>query len=217
LLTIIADVARTGKACLLLTGRYPVLELKEMLTEFSVNDAELNDFMRKCYSLNPNWLTQPQMEILYRRLGGNYRFLEFFYEGWQGDPANVDRIFKELDQFEAAAEKRTAETLQKMAQNLIFDRLWQQVGPLEQALVPLLANFELPVTDLAFEMQMPDGEIIPALSRLHELTLIQVDWDREIDVLYYFMPPLVKTLVQPYLPKAMPPHFMNRPGTITCM
>lgn len=83
-----------------------------------------------------------------------------------------------------------------MAENLIFDNLWQKAGADEQTLAKELANFELPVIDVVFRMLGYDHATLESLGRLQDLTLIQVYLDRETGLVYYFMPPLVKKLLE---------------------
>ncbi|UCH97201.1 MAG: tetratricopeptide repeat protein, partial [Candidatus Aminicenantes bacterium] len=194
-LHIIRDAVQNPHIYTLVTGRYPLKELARELEPIDLIDIDLSDFIRKCYNLGLTGLSQQQMEFLYKSLGGNFRMLEFFHRAFSRDPGNIDRVFAGLEAFRAEARKHTEAALQEMAENLIFDNLWQKAGAGEQALAKELACFELPVIDVVFRMLGYDHAPMEFLGRLQDLTLIQVYLDRETGLVYYFMPALVKKLL----------------------
>ncbi len=195
-LAVIARAARHPKIQSILTGRFPVKELQDEVDVFDVNDIDLNDFIRKCYNLGLSHLSQKQMEFLFRTLGGNFRTLEFFYRDFAAEPENMRRAYADLESFTSAATPYSEQALREMAENLIFDRLWQQLPGAELDLATTLYRFALPVTETALRLQGYGDPLMPKLKRLQDLTLVQIYWDREASLLYYFMPPLVKNLWQ---------------------
>jgi len=212
-LAIIKHAVQQRKIHTILTGRYPVKEMEEELNGFDLNDIELNDFIRKCYNLGFKNLAQTQMEFLYHALGGNFRMLEFFHRAFAKRPENMDRVFKDLDTFKSGTRKYTEQALQEMAKDLIFDQLWESTNSAERTLAKTLCHLELPVTELAFRLQGYEGNLYENLARLSELTLLQVYLDRETNLLYYFMPPLVKNLlVRRGVIEKMPPSFHETSG-----
>jgi tetratricopeptide (TPR) repeat protein len=212
-LHIIRDAVQNPHIYTLVTGRYPLKELAEELEPIDLNDIDLSDFIRKCYNLGLTGLSQRQMEFLYKSLGGNFRMLEFFHRAFTRDPGSIDRVFANLEAFREQAQKNTETALQEMAENLIFDNLWQKAGADEQTLAKELANFELPVIDVVFRMLGYDHAPLESLGRLQDLTLIQVYLDRETGLVYYFMPPLVKKLLERRgLLEEMPVQFHEQAG-----
>lgn len=195
-LAMIKYAIQHGQIYTILTGRYPVKELEEELNVFDLNDIDLNDFIRKCYNLGLKKLAQPQMEFCYQVLGGNFRMLEFFHRAFAQRPENMDRVFKDLKSFKSETKKYTEQALQQMAEDLIFDQLWEGINPGERTLARALYHFELPVTELAFHLQGYGDDLYENLARLNDLTLLQVYLNRGINLLYYFTPPLVKNLLQ---------------------
>jgi tetratricopeptide (TPR) repeat protein len=195
-LHIIWDAVLNPQIHTLVTGRYPLKELAEELEPIDLNDIDLSDFIRKCYNLGLTGLSQGQMEFLYKSLGGNFRMLEFFHRAFTRDPGNINRVFAGLEAFREQAKKYTEAALQEMAENLIFDNLWQKSGADEQKPAKELACFELPVIDVVFRMMGYDPVPLESLGRLQDLTLIQVYLDREAGLVYYFMPVLVKKLLE---------------------
>jgi hypothetical protein len=211
-LRIIRGAVQSPQIYTLVTGRYPLQELAGQLETFDLNDIDLNDFIRKCYNLGLTGLSQGQMEFLYQTLGGNFRMLEFFYRAFtrEGSPGMT---FDGLGTFQRQVREYTGTALQEMAENLIFHRLWQKSGEQVQALAKELAGFELPVMDVVFRMVGYDLVPRESLGRLLDLTLIQVYLDRETGLVYYFMPALVKRLLERrgWLEK-MPEQFHEQAG-----
>ncbi|MEW6619028.1 MAG: tetratricopeptide repeat protein [bacterium] len=192
-LSVMAYAAKHPKIFTIFTCRYPIKELEEALISFDLNDIELNDFIRKCYNLELK-LDQNQMEFLYQAIGGNFRYIEFFHKAFSKADKEMD---KTLEEFEEKDREVTKEVLQKMAENLIFDRLWEKTCPKEKELANLLYHFSLPVIETAFHLQGYPADALKApLEHLKDLTLIQVYLDRELSLVYYFMPPLVKNLLK---------------------
>ncbi|MGD2092437.1 MAG: tetratricopeptide repeat protein [Candidatus Aminicenantes bacterium] len=212
-LRIIREAVQNPDIYTLVTGRYPLKELAEELEPIDLNDIDLSDFIRKCYNLGLTGLSQRQMEFLHKSLGGNFRTLEFFHRAFTRDPANIDRVFAGLEAFREQAKKYTEAAFREMAENLIFDNLWQKAGADEQTLAKELACFELPVIDVVFRMLGYVPVPLESLGRLQDLTLIQVYLDRETGLVYYFMPALVKKLLerQGWL-EEMPGQFHERAG-----
>jgi tetratricopeptide (TPR) repeat protein len=212
-LHIIRDAVQNPHIYTLVTGRYPLKELAGQLNTIDLNDIDLSDFIRKCYNLGLTGLSQRQMEFLYKSLGGNFRTLEFFHRAFSRDPGNIDRVFENLEAFREEAQKHTEAALQEMAENLIFDNLWQKAGADEQTLTKELACFELPVIDVVFRLLGYGLAPLESLGLLQNLTLIQVYLDRETGLVYYFMPPLVKNLLERRgLIEEMPVHFHEQAG-----
>ena len=212
-LHIIRDAVQNPRIYTLVTGRYPLKELAEELGPIDLKDIDLSDFIRKCYNLGLTRLSQRQMEFLYKSLGGNFRMLEFFHRAFTRDPGSIDRVFAGLEAFREQAKKYTEAALQEMAENLIFENLWQKAGAEEQKPAKELANFELPVIDVVFRMLGYDPAPLESLGRLQDLTLIQVYLDRETGLVYYFMPPLVKKLLERRgLLEEMPVQFHEQAG-----
>ncbi len=195
-LHIIRDAVQNPHIYTLVTGRYPLKELAGELESVDLNDIDLSDFIRKCYNLGLTRLSQRQMEFLYKSLGGNFRTLEFFHRAFSRDPDNIDSVFAGLETFREEAQKHTETALQEMAENLIFGNLWQRAGVDEQTLAKELACFELPVIEVVFRLLGYSRAPLESLGRLQDLTLIQVYLDWETGLVYYFMPPLVKKLLE---------------------
>ena len=173
----------------IITGRYPIKELKGKIQTFDLGDVELNDFIRKAYNLGLENLNQQQLETLYKMLGGNFRMLEFFHQAFRSKPENAKYIFK-------AAGQSADLALQKMAESLVFGTLLNRLTDKEKELLPALYVYTLPITRRAFDVQNFPVNFPDKLLRLRELTLIQIYLDRETGLIYYFMPPLVKSLLQ---------------------
>lgn len=194
-LHIIREAVQNPQIHTLVTGRFPLQELAGQLETFDLNDIGLGDFIRKCYNLGLTGLTQQQMEFLYQTLGGNFRMLEFFHRAFnrEGSPAVK---FDSLETFRQQIREYTGTALREMAENLIFDRLWQKAGEQVQTLAKELACFDLPVIDVVFRKLGYDPVPLESLGRLRDLTLIQVYLDRETGLVYYFMPALVKKLLE---------------------
>ncbi|MEK9149126.1 MAG: tetratricopeptide repeat protein, partial [Candidatus Desantisbacteria bacterium] len=215
-LSVMAHAAQHHQIFTILTCRYPVKEkeLASTLTPFDLGDIELNDFIRKCYNLELN-LNQQQMEFLFRAIGGNFRYIEFFHRAFSETPdEEMKKALADIKSFEVETERLTSQTLQQMAENLIFDRLWEKTGSKEQELANLLYHFTLPVIETAFHLQSyPTDDLKETLDHLNDLTLIQVYLDRELNLNYYFMPPLVKNLLSRIQAIAkMPAQFHEKAG-----
>jgi len=180
----------------IVTGRYPIKELNGEIKTFDLGDIELNDFIRKAYNLGLENLSQQQLETLYKMLGGNFRMLEFFHRAFHRNSANVGKIFKDAERFEKEAKKSTDQALMEMAENLVFKTLLEQLEDKEKDVLPALYFYTLPVTRRAFDLQKFPADFPATLLRLQDLTLAQIYLDRETGLIYYFMPPLVKSLLK---------------------
>ena len=195
-LQVIAHAMLNSNAYVILTDRYEIPELKDAVSLFSLKDISRNDFIRKCLQLKLENLTIPQMETLYQTLGGNFRSLEFFHSAYAKDEENLKRVFKDIEQFRQHTKKYTDEALQKMADNLIFKDLWAGCGKEAQKLARQMYHYQLPVTEVAFSVQGWKDSLQPCLQELFRRTLIQVYYDREAELYYFYMPPLVKELTE---------------------
>ncbi len=197
-LAIINYSARHPKIHTIVTGRYLIQELDGLFKEFDLKDIDRNDFTRKCYDLKLFILNEERMEFLYKSVGGNFRFVEFFVKAFVDDGNNLKTDFANFESFAKEIEKAKDQALPEMDsfKKFIFEKLWQKLDSDEQEIAQILYHFSLPVIDIAFELQGFAEATKTKLQRLKELTLIQVYWDRETDLIYYFMPPLVKNLLE---------------------
>jgi tetratricopeptide (TPR) repeat protein len=197
-LAIMDTSARHTRIHTVVTGRYPIKEIEGLFKEFDLKDIDFNDFTRKCYNLKLWNLNEERMDFLYKSVGGNFRFVEFFVKAFVDDGINLRTDFADFESFVKEIEKAKDQALPEMDsfKNFIFEKIWQKLDSDEQEIAQILYHFTLPVIDIAFELQGFDKSIKAKLQRLKELTLIQVYWDRETDLIYYFMPPLVKNLLE---------------------
>ncbi|MCP4131213.1 MAG: tetratricopeptide repeat protein, partial [bacterium] len=195
-LEIIAHAARQEKSFTIITGRYPLKELDKELETFDLNDIDLNDFTRKSYNLELTNLTHQQVSFLFDKLGGNFRMLEFFHRAFSKEPENMKKVFEDIEALEGGMDTYAAKALAEMAEDLLFDSLWERAAPEEQELAKALFYFEIPVIDVAFSVLGFEDGFHERLRRLNELTLVQVFVDRETDLIFYNMTPLVKSLLE---------------------
>jgi tetratricopeptide (TPR) repeat protein len=90
------------------------------------------------------------------------------------------------------------EVKQRMGQSLLFSRLMALLDPKQRQILELLSNFRVPVLLYALELQPGDpGQQEPvdlpaALEHLHRLTLMEISLDRELQLIYYYVTPIVK-------------------------
>jgi tetratricopeptide (TPR) repeat protein len=197
-LEIIKIITKTQNLCTILTGRYPVNELKQEIAYFDVNDISENDFLRKCSNLGFLRGKRQELELkplitLYKTLGGNYRAVEFFHNIYTENKHKAEDIVKVLEE---KGRELTEQVMRKMAENLIFSSLWSLATDSEKALAEMLCHYTIPVTDMAFCLQGITEDIHPSLVRLKNLTIIQIYRDYTNDLVYFFLPPLVKRLLE---------------------
>ncbi len=209
-LLVMKYIAEHPDIYMLITGRYPIAELK--IKGFDINDVCLNDFIRKCYNLGLKKITQSQLEFLYETIGGNFRMVNFFYQSFAKTPQNIEKAFNDLRVFKKKAKHASKSAIEKMAENLLFNTLWKNTTAQEKELAGLLYHYSLPVTDIAFRVQDYHKSEKTLLS-LCDHTLIQVYLDRETGLIYYHMPPLVKALLKDRLrPAPLPLLFHEKAG-----
>ena len=193
ILKLIEHAMTLPNTLLLLTGRYPVVELESRLSAHSLNDVSQNDFILKCYYLGME-LTFAQAQFLYTVLGGNFRAVEFFFQAFQST-AKKGRAFAQLEAFADASKAATEHALQQMAENLFFTELWNSLSPLGRETAAMLALYDLPVLNIACLVHNPAADD-QVLLDLKNRTLLQAFYDGETELVYYFMPPLVRTLAK---------------------
>ena len=215
---LIAFLGRIQAYPLILTGRYPVLEVTE-LQEVDLNQVAFNDFWQKVQQLRirdlkndlqqaafqsqlqrrPGEKVQPLtfhrvVEMLHRNFGGNYRALELFDRLYREHKGKIPQTLQEL---EALYRERSAEVVQEMSENLVFGALLGELTGEERHCLQLLARFRIPALPLAIDLQ--DALAGPAsapLDRLVELTLAERHLQPLTELTYYYVTPLVKDLLE---------------------
>jgi len=212
LLEAIRAMVNNSRIHAIVTGRYAVPELGEGVANVDLGDVSLNDFWRKLEILGLNGMTESQVTLLYQKLGGNFRALEFFAQVYR-KPEDWDKAFRDLEQFQAAIVQATQETLAHTAQDVYFSKLIERLAPGELRLLRWLYYYQLPVLPKALLMQgakASDGE---RLISLKNRTLIQLYLDRQAQLAYYYVPPLLKELLrQNRLTEEQPLSFFLKAG-----
>lgn len=206
----------THKYYLILTCRYPVPEFKN-LWSLDLNQVSFNDFWKKCNTLEIYRLQEPQpgsgeplkveaapplealIMLLYEACGANYRALEFWDRLGAAHPGTGNELRRRLETFREAMATPRERISEHLGLNLVFAQLPSLLEPETRLILYLLAQFQLPVQSLALQMQVPE-ELIPFLHKtlqsLQELALVEVSLDRELNLPYYYVAPLVKDLLK---------------------
>ncbi len=212
---------------MLLTCRYPVPGFKN-LQSFDLNQVGLTDFWKKCLYLDVGYirihlhekdfmekvkegfLARPGLryievvKLLHETFGGNYRALEFFDIALKEKPGQITVSLDSLEKLRQSTAETAGEVKHRMGQNLLFSQLMSLLTPGQQRVLELLSHFRIPVHRIALELQVQNRPGIqpvdfkPVLESLRRLTLIEVTIDREINVFYYYVTPLVKDLLENY-------------------
>ena len=217
ILEALAFISQNTRSPIIITGRYPILELPE-IEVLNLNAVAYGDFLKKCWQLPLSQLAQklvhnrlgahkrPESDAqipltfdllvqrLHRAFGGNYRALEFFDElrTEKGDEAVLGTLDK-LEDVEKSLHNAAAEVRQKVSTNLVFNELLVLLSPIEKEVVQLLAYFRIPVLPMALGMQRENADFSDALVRLLNITLIECsETDRHN---WYYVTPLVKDLL----------------------
>jgi tetratricopeptide (TPR) repeat protein len=225
-------LCRGGDYHLIITSRYPFTDKGfEHLAPVDLGHVSLNDFWKKCHTLGlelitahfreqraKNGLLQKEgfgfsdiVEYLYETFGGNYRALEWFATKVKEDNGNMAHTLANLDSFREKFKYAEAAVKQKMSQNLIFDELTALLNAEQLLIFYQLAQFQVSVTAMALTMQENAGIDKPtqesALSRLHQLTLMEKSTHPASELVYYYVTPLIKELLHKNLPERFTPAF----------
>ena len=221
---IIDFLCNSGKFHVILTCRYPVPDFKN-LQSFDLNQVGLNDFWKKCINIDVGHIHtylqqeaadreskqggrhQPVMpfidivKLLHQTLGGNYRALEFFNRLLRENPGKIKNILDSMEAFQRGTREAVDEVKQDMGQSLLFSRLMALLKPNQQHILELFSYFRVPVRLYALKWQpgyreQPGSvDLTTTLKHLHQLTLLEISLDRELQVLYYYVTPIVKDLL----------------------
>ncbi len=200
---------------MLLTCRYPVPEAGEV-TDLDLNTVSFNDFLRKCLQLSlrelPQRLREKKLAIssleasnltyravvqwLYDTFGGNYRALEFFDKIYDAEGKRLDEALRSLEDFKDKFSDKKEEVLQQMSRNLLFSELISTLETAERDTLALLANFRIPVLLLALDMQIENDQYAKLLNELAQLTLVEIRPAPASALIYYYVTPLVRELLE---------------------
>ena len=206
---------------LLLTGRYPLADFPEAVP-VDMNTVRFADFWKKCQQLSISQLQKqlPQQkkaeqlsfrqvaEQLHRAFGGNYRALEFFDKLYR---ANESEALASMDKLQEYIGTYSGEVLNQMSENLVFGQLLALLDEPQRRCLGLLAQYRRPVLPLAVEVQEELPNLDGHLERLVALTLLERQrepLDRDSELVYYYVSPIVRTLLEQT--KAALPDFSHR-------
>lgn len=209
---------------MILTCRYPVPGFND-LRSFDLNQVGFNDFWKKCLYIDvgfihiylrekasiekarDGFLARPGVKyidvgkLLHDTFGGNYRALEFFDSLIKENPDKIHESLDSLEKFRISSKEASDQVKNQMSQNLIFSKLMSLLSSDQQRVLELLSHFRIPVQQFALQLQIqcqPDAystEFKTILAALHRLTLIEITINQEIKLLYYYVSPIVKTLL----------------------
>jgi tetratricopeptide (TPR) repeat protein/GTPase SAR1 family protein len=214
---VIDYLCNSRKFHVILTCRYPVPGIRD-LQSFDLNQVGLTDFLKKCLYLDvghihtylqdaagqPNVPFIEIVKLLHRTFGGNYRALEFFNRLLRENPGKIKNALDSLETFQRDSLEAVEEVKQRMGQSLLFSRLMGLLEPGRRQILELLSNFRVPVLLSALKFQsggggrQGPGDLQAALEHLHRLTLMEISLDREIELVYYYVTPIVKDLLAGY-------------------
>ncbi|PHN00723.1 tetratricopeptide repeat protein [Flavilitoribacter nigricans] len=200
---------------IIITGRYPVKEFPTWEI-CHLNNVPFSDFLKKCWQLSFTELfskleqekllwTRFKMEgtknitsvkvaqLLYDTLGGNYRALEFLKETYILDKDNISSLLENLSGLKDNIKK--SEVLNRMSENLVFDRLLAYLNVEDRDTLSILAHFSIPVLPMAVSMQRNNQDRSFVLTRLVNLTFVERHKGPE-GYTWYYVAPLVKDLLK---------------------
>ncbi|MGD2091895.1 MAG: tetratricopeptide repeat protein [Candidatus Aminicenantes bacterium] len=235
--TIIDFLCTSGKFHVILTCRYPVPDVKN-LQSFDLNQVGLNDTWKKCLYIDVGHIHTYLLEaaagkktqglprqpiipfidivkLLHQTFGGNYRALEFFNQLLRANPERIKNALDSLETFQRDSQEAVEEVKQKMGQSLLFSRLMALLEPKQQRILELLSHFRVPVLQHALQMQLEKQEnrepvdLPTTLEHLHRLTLMEIALNRELQVVYYYVTPIVKDLLAGYKKEEEEYHFSH--------
>ncbi|MCP5053361.1 MAG: hypothetical protein GY940_39720, partial [bacterium] len=193
----------------------------------NLNQVGLTDFRKKCFYLDVGHINDylkearaqeeqkgapPQkrvtfmdvVQLLHRTFGGNYRALEFFNRLVKENPGKIKQSLVSMETFETGTAKEMEEAKQQMGQNLLFSQLMALLEPERQNLLRLISRFRVRVQMTALEMQEQEqiqtgtSNLSEMLMRLHQLTLIEVSRDPKFQVVFFYVTPIVKDLLEEF-------------------
>lgn len=184
------------------TGRYPIHELPG-INEISLNEVSFVDFYRKCLQLSIGVSTDQNdrpglletAELLYRMLGGSYRYLEFFDEIYRNDRIRVASILNRLRSKQDTGThqkellKEVHEKQTNTAKKIIITSLVDVLNEEEKSTLHFLLYFRIPILSRALEMQLPGKNFDKALQRMERLTLVEQQHS------FYYVTQLVRNLL----------------------
>jgi tetratricopeptide (TPR) repeat protein len=183
---LINDIIEHGCYPVILTSRYPVLDLNDV-TEINLNEVAFGDFYRKVqtlkfYELRYKLHTDKSiierrlaqegtdkadfkqiMSILFDTLGGNYRALEFFDNIYHTNSHSAYETLVKLDDFRQQFihdSIKVREQLQNNAKSLVFDKLIALLSDDERRTLQLLEPFRVPVLPEAIDMVKNVGKVL---------------------------------------------------------
>ena len=186
---------------LVLTGRYPFSELsKEVVQQSPVLDAPYGDVLRRMRGLDwPAEMTSAEKREVYTVLGGNHRAIEWTAQLLTNQQQKSHELLGALAQLEAPPETpRTAVDVvaEAMRQNLLFDRLREQLTPVQDRLLRTACLYRVPVNAdglLALEPQADQAE--HNCERLVTYALLEQATDPVFQLDYFVVPPIVQELL----------------------
>ncbi len=228
LMEVIAFLISAARFHLILTCRYPLQGMGDLRT-FDLNQVSLNDFWKKCNLLEMKQIGEylrgeakrkedqgdlaaaavefiDVVKLLHRSFGGNYRALEFFNRLLVKNPEKIASSLASLEKFQENYAEETASVKVEMGRNLLFSELMALLEEEQQEVLAVLSTFRTSVLALALRLQWREreevGRLVSLLDILHDLTLIEISYDPELENFYYYVTPIVKDLLQDYKKKA---------------
>ncbi|MCH8047856.1 MAG: tetratricopeptide repeat protein [Planctomycetes bacterium] len=185
----------------LLTGRYRLPPLDDLVTTCAIPDAPYGDVLRRMARLGwPGDWDAAQKRQLYKTLGGNHRALEWLAHILQHRrPEEAQQLLAALDRLEAPPDtpaEAVAVVLEAMRQNLLLDQLMQWLTAGQRALLTSASLYRVAVSEDGL-LAVDDDADHAAENRegLIERSLLEWAFDPELEMTYYEVPPVVRQLL----------------------
>ncbi len=188
IVNLITLLQRIEKFPLIMTSRYAFeTEYYDINQHVDLKSVSFTDYWRKAKDTK-NIISElgdtredfkDNLFLLYNKLGGNYRALEF-----------IDTLLSTVKSDDLM---KAIESVQdKMVENLLFNKIIELLDD-SLYIFRFLMHFDVPVTTLALELQgLVKEKIETALKRINSLTLCERMKQDETDL--YYITPLIKDL-----------------------
>ena len=184
----------------LLTGRYRFPALPRHVHYCAIPDAPYGDILLRMNRLQwPHDMGADKKRWVYNTLGGNHRAIEWTAHLFTHQQPTGEAVVAELAKLQAppdTPEAMVEVVREAMRQNLLFAELRRQLTPAQDHLLRAACLPRVPVnTDglLALESQPEQAEA--NRERLVAYALLEPVQDREVELDYFLVPPIVKDLL----------------------
>jgi tetratricopeptide (TPR) repeat protein len=185
----------------LMTARYAFPGLLDgWVSECRVSDAPYGDILRRIDRLEwPASITGDEKRRIYEVLGGNHRAMEWMGQLLLEQKPESEQLLKKLEQVEAPAdtpEKALEVVKDAMRENILFSAVRAQLSPEQDRLLKACTLYRVPVTEdglMAVETDVEHHDL--RRQRLLDYALLSAMWNPTLDMAYYDVAPVVKSLI----------------------